>query len=119
MRLFQSPRRPLDVLNGLVELYDAGLREPLPLPLKTSFAWAEARRDGEDPIKAAQDIWKTTDFRKAENNEDAFKTVWGWRAPLETILGETRRGEEFNGEDTRLGALAMRSKLATWISRSL
>jgi exodeoxyribonuclease V gamma subunit len=108
MRLFQSPRKPLDVMKSLVALYDAGRCEPLPLPLKTSFAWAEARRDGDDPVNAAQDSWRSTDFRDAENSEEAYDTVWGWRAPLETILGEPRTGEEFSGEGTRLGALAMR-----------
>ena len=107
-RLFQSPRKPLDVLKDLVALYDTGRREPLPLPLKTSCAWAEARRDDDDPVEAAQDKWKTTSFHAGENDEPAHSRVWGKNAPLEKLLGEPRPGEEVSGEETRLGALAMR-----------
>ena len=31
---------PLTLLSGLVDLYDEGRRAPLPLPIKTPFAWA-------------------------------------------------------------------------------
>ena len=34
-----------ELLKDLVAIYDAGRREPLPLPLKTSFAWADARHN--------------------------------------------------------------------------
>jgi len=107
-RLFQAPRKPLDVLKDLVALYDTGRREPLTLPLKTSCAWAEARRDDDDPVEAAQDKWKTSSFHAGENDEPAHCKVWGRNAPLEKLLGEPRPGEEVSGEDTRLGALAMR-----------
>jgi exodeoxyribonuclease V gamma subunit len=107
-RLFQSPRKPLDVLKDLVALYDTGRREPLPLPLKTTGAWAEARRDDDDPVEAAQDKWKTTSFHPGENDEAAHSRVWGRNAPLEKLFGAPRPGEEVSGEDTRLGALAMR-----------
>ena len=33
---------PLDLLTDLVAIYDAGRREPIPLPIKTSYAWAVA-----------------------------------------------------------------------------
>ena len=39
----------VELLRDLVAIYDAGRREPLPLPLKTSYAWAEARHTGDDP----------------------------------------------------------------------
>jgi exodeoxyribonuclease V gamma subunit len=78
------------------------------LPLKTSCAWAEARRDDDDPVEAAQDKWKTTTFHAGENDEAAHSRVWGRNAPLEKLLGAPRPGDEVSGEDTRLGALAMR-----------
>jgi exodeoxyribonuclease V gamma subunit len=92
----------------LVALYDAGRREPLPLPLKTSCAWAEARRDGEDPYEAARAKWETSSFHTGESNERAHVRVWGDNAALDSLLGPPRPDEQTPGEDTRLGALAAR-----------
>ncbi|MEY8018079.1 exodeoxyribonuclease V subunit gamma [Mycobacterium servetii] len=107
-RLFVPPPDPVGVLRDLVALYDTGRREPLPLPLKTSCAWAEARRDGEDPRAAAQDKWRSTGFHPGDDAERAHVRVWGKGAPLSVLLGAPRPGEEAPGEDTRLGALAAR-----------
>lgn len=106
-RLFAPAPNPLAVLNSLVMIYDAGRREPLPLPLKTSYAWAAARRGGDDPVQAAQDVWPTNRF-DGEHAESAHRKVWGEKAPLERLLVAPRPGEEVTGEDTRLGALAVR-----------
>ncbi|BBX74906.1 exodeoxyribonuclease V subunit gamma [Mycobacterium shinjukuense] len=107
-RLFVPPPDPPAVLRELVSLYDAGRREPLPLPLKTSCAWAQARRDGADPYQPARDTWQTNRFRPGEDEAPAHVRVWGPHAPLEVLLASPRPGEEVAGEDTRLGALAAR-----------
>ncbi len=107
-RLFAPAPDPVAVLRDLVALYDAGRREPLPLPLKTSCAWAEARRDGDDPHEAARAKWGTNRFHTGENDERAHERVWGKRSALDSMLGPPRPGEEMPGEDTRLGALAAR-----------
>jgi exodeoxyribonuclease V gamma subunit len=107
-RLFAPPPDPVAVSRDLVALYDAGRREPLPLPLKTSCAWAEARRDGDDPLEAARDKWETTGFHTGEDAERAHVRVWGANAALARLLGPPRPDEEMPGEDTRLGALAAR-----------
>jgi exodeoxyribonuclease V gamma subunit len=107
-RLFTPPPHPVNVLRDLVALYDAGRREPLPLPLKTSYAWAEARADGDDPCEAAQAKWSTTRFHPGDQAERAHVRVWGQGAPLSVLLSAPRPGEEMPGEDTRLGALAAR-----------
>jgi len=107
-RFFVAPPDPVAVLRDLVALYDAGRREPLPLPLKTSCAWAEARRHGDDPRAAAQDKWRSTTFRPGDDAERAHVRVWGKRAPLSVLLVPPRAGEEVPGEDTRLGALSAR-----------
>jgi exodeoxyribonuclease V gamma subunit len=107
-RLFAPPPDPLTVLQSLVALYDAGRREPLPLPLKTSCAWAEARRDGDAPREPAQAKWEGTRFSPGEDAERAHVRVWGEHAPLSVLLGPPRPGEEMPTEDTRLGALAAR-----------
>lgn len=98
---------PLGLLADLVAIYDAGRREPLPLPLKSSFAWASARLMGDDPRDAARRRWKSARF-PAEDAEPAHVRVWGANAPFETLLGPVPPGEEVEGEDTRFGALAVR-----------
>lgn len=107
-RLFVPPPDPVAVLRALVLLYDAGRREPLPLPLKTSCAWAQARRDGQDPYPPARECWQTNRFRPGDDDAPAHVRAWGPRAPFEVLLGKPRAGEEVAGEETRLGALAAR-----------
>jgi exodeoxyribonuclease V gamma subunit len=97
---------PLTLLQDLVAVYDAGRREPLPLPLKSSFAWASARRD-DDPLEAARKKWKSGTYL-AEDAEPAHERVWGPRAPLERLLAPVPPGEAVEGETTRFGALAAR-----------
>jgi exodeoxyribonuclease V gamma subunit len=98
---------PLSLLKDLVAIYDAGRREPLPLPLKTSFAWAGARKLADDPLEAARKKWKSAMY-PAEDAMPAHERVWGPRAPLERLLGPVPPGEAVEGENTRLGALSAR-----------
>lgn len=107
-RLLGPPPDPGATLRDLVRLYDAGRREPLPLPVRTSFAWAEARHCGNDPARAAGWRWHSQNHFHGEDAEPAHEKVWGRRAPLAVLLGAPHLGEEFGGEDTRLGALAAR-----------
>jgi exodeoxyribonuclease V gamma subunit len=104
-RLWKSPPDPVAVLADLVAIYDAGRREPLPLPLPTSYAWAEARRAVEDPLDAARRAWGG---KYGDCTDAPHVKVWGPSAPLEKILGTPHPGEEVTGEGTRLGALALR-----------
>jgi exodeoxyribonuclease V gamma subunit len=107
-RLLGPPAdEPLGLLVDLVALYDAGRREPLPLPLKSSFAWASARRQGDDPLDAARKKWRSATY-PAEDAEPAHVRVWGPNAPLEKLLVPASDDELMPGEDTRLGALAAR-----------
>jgi exodeoxyribonuclease V gamma subunit len=105
---FRAPTDPLAVLRDLVALFDAGHREPLPLPLKTSYAWAEKRYKGRDPVKYARSKWESNNFHVGDDAERAHVRVWGPRAPFEVLLGPPEQGLEMAGEDTRLGALAAR-----------
>ena len=102
-----ADEEPLGLLNDLVAIYDAGRREPLPLPLKTSFAWASARHQGDEPLEAARKKWRSSMY-PADDAEPAHGRVWGERAPLERLLGPVPSGERAEGEATRLGALAAR-----------
>ena len=95
------------LLADLVAVHDAGRREPLPLPLKTSFAWVEARRTGADVVAAAERRWLSRRY-DGENADRAHVRVWGAGAPLQALLGPPGPGEEWPGEQTRLGAYAAR-----------
>ena len=64
----------------------------LPLPLKTSFAWASARHQTDQPpVEAALKKWKSGMY-PAEDAERAHEQVWGERAPLERLLGPVPAG---------------------------
>jgi exodeoxyribonuclease V gamma subunit len=98
----------VDLLRDLVAIYDAGRREPIPLPLKTSYAWAGARSSGGDPVYQAGFRWKSNDNFRGEDKQPAHARAWGPGAPLSDLLQPVRPGEEVRGENTRLGAYAAR-----------
>jgi exodeoxyribonuclease V gamma subunit len=102
-----ADRAPDVLLRDLVGVYDAGRREPLPLPVKTSFAWASARHLGDDPMPAAEKRWRSSRF-PGEDADPAQIRVWGEHAPLSALLGPPRDDEAVEGEATRLGAWAAR-----------
>ncbi|MEO6794567.1 MAG: exodeoxyribonuclease V subunit gamma [Mycobacterium sp.] len=104
-RTLAPPVDPIAALGDLVAIYDAGRREPLPLPLSTSYAWADARRTAEDPVGAARAAWGG---KYGERDRPAHVKVWGGGAGLDKLLDAPRPGEEVTGEATRLGALAVR-----------
>ena len=97
----------VEVLRELVAIYDAGRREPLPLPVKTSYAWAVARHAGDDPVKAAGYRWRSGLY-PGEDQSPAHVRAWGKDARLSDLMTPLRPGEEFDSEDNRLGAYACR-----------
>ena len=104
-----SPNVPaIDLLRDLVAIYDAGRREPIPLPLKTSFAWAEAAMSGGDSFYAANFHWRSNDNFPGEDKHPPHARAWRSGAPLSDLLEPVRPGEEYPGEKTRLGAYAAR-----------
>ncbi len=66
---------PVSVLRDLVALYDAGRREPIPLPIKTSYAWAAARHKGTDPRRRRGRSGQLRGPRRGR--EPAHEQVWG------------------------------------------
>ncbi|GAB5898419.1 exodeoxyribonuclease V subunit gamma [Mycolicibacterium mageritense] len=101
------PDDPVALLADLVAIYDAGRREPLPLPVKTSFAWAEARHAGDDPERAAGYRWRTNKY-PGEDQEPAHERAFGRGAWLRDLMQPVRPGEDVEGETNRLGAYAAR-----------
>ena len=110
VRMFRPPEDATAALRDIVAIFDAGRREPLPLPLKTSCAWAQKRHEGRDPRWYANSNWESprnTTF--GEDAAEAHVEVWGRNVPLTTLLAaKPRPGEEVDGEESRLGALAAR-----------
>ena len=104
-------------LRELVDVYDRGMREPLPLPVKTACAYAEAsalRRQGMnvDPVWKATQVWKTDRFAPhgipGEDADASHVRVFGEAAPIEVLLTEPRVDESWNDEPHRLGQYAWR-----------
>ncbi|OBB84637.1 exodeoxyribonuclease V subunit gamma [Mycolicibacterium peregrinum] len=80
------PDNPVELLADLVAIYDAGRREPLPLPIKTSYAWAAARHAGDDPEREAGFRWRSGKF-PGEDEAPAHVRAWGRSAPLSRLVG--------------------------------
>ena len=75
---------PLSLLTALVDLFDEGRRAPLELPLKTSFAWASALRQGQDPKPEALKKWKSSRY-PGEDADPAHIRVWGEHLDLDRL----------------------------------
>ena len=87
--------RAAEWLRELVELRDLGLRQPLPAPIGTACAWAEAhlselRGDDRSPTHAAAREWVTDPNNSygitGEDADAAHVRVYGERAPLQALL---------------------------------
>ncbi len=87
--------RALDWLRDLVSMCDLGLTMPVPAPVKTACAWAEAharalRGDDLSPERAAAREWVTDPDNRfgitGEDDEAAHRQVYGDRAPLQRLV---------------------------------
>ncbi|HEU0315856.1 MAG TPA: hypothetical protein VFR49_00925, partial [Solirubrobacteraceae bacterium] len=67
----------LDQLTALVDLFDRGMREPLPLYCATSGAFAEAEATGRDGISAARAAWTSAWNFDREDRELEHQLVLG------------------------------------------
>jgi exodeoxyribonuclease V gamma subunit len=76
-----SPNDATALLRDLVTMYDDGRRHPLPLPIKTSYAWASARHVGDEPAQAASYRWRN------ERDDPAVERVWGRDPELGELIG--------------------------------
>ena len=95
-----------ELLADLVRLHDAGMRAPLPLPLKTGEAWARHARNPRVARGKAEKEWAKDTF-SPENADPWHVRVWGPDLPLGDLLAATPLpGEERDDQRSRLGALA-------------
>jgi exodeoxyribonuclease V gamma subunit len=105
-----APADPLGVLADLVDLYDRGMCEPLPVAARTSAAYAATRLGGgsvEQALESAGREWRTDVGGEREDRHARY--VWGSAAALTDLLrASAGEGEQWPGETTRFGALACR-----------
>jgi exodeoxyribonuclease V gamma subunit len=83
--LGRSAEAAVDLLTDLVAIYDEGRREPLPLPVKTSYAWAEAKHGHGDPERSAMYRWRT-DRYPGEDQEPAHERAFGKGVWLSALI---------------------------------
>ncbi|MGY1751509.1 exodeoxyribonuclease V subunit gamma [Blastococcus sp. SYSU D01042] len=105
-----APAGARSVLADLLDLYDRGMCEPLPLAVKTSWAYAGARLEGQDADRAldgARKEWQRDGGGEHEDRSHRF--VWGERPAFDQLVAAAPGdGEAWAGETTRFGALACR-----------
>jgi exodeoxyribonuclease V gamma subunit len=100
-----SASRATATLAELVELYRAGLCEPLPLPTVSGCTYATVRRGGAEPAVALDEaLRKWTSGAGAERADDAHVRAWGPGAGPEVLTGPGEPG----AEPSRFGSLALR-----------
>ena len=100
-------------LRALVELYLRGMREPLPLFLRTSAAWATAAAEGKEPVRTASGAWASDYNFDKEDKEAEHVLVLGGGLPFRSLLDRAGAPRADEGawapaEPTRFGVYAHR-----------
>jgi exodeoxyribonuclease V gamma subunit len=101
-------------LGVLVDLYERGMAEPLPVYCATSAAWAVASRRGEDPLREARLRWASAyDEVQGECADPEHELVVGSATPFDRLLGPAAEEDETGpgwdcSERSRFGRLALR-----------
>jgi exodeoxyribonuclease V gamma subunit len=100
-------------LSLLIDLYERGMREPLPIACDTSAAYAQAVAAGEDGPAAAREAWETVFRFDKEDRNPEHVLVHGEAVPLARLLEPRPRDDEQGpgwdeAETTRFGRYAMR-----------
>jgi exodeoxyribonuclease V gamma subunit len=100
-------------LEVLVDLFDRGMREPLPMACETTAAYAQAVANQNDPEDAAAGVWTSSFTFGKEDREPEHVLVRGGVATLAEVLAETPRADEevtgwVSTEPTRFGRYAHR-----------
>ena len=85
-----APEVALERLDALVELFDEGRREPLPIACKSSAAYAEALHNGSDPVKAATGEWDGPWNFAGEGEDLEHALAFGGVLPFDELLGSYR-----------------------------
>ena len=103
----------LKQLAVLLDLYDRGMREPLPLACDASAAYAHAVAAGEDyetAQAAARNAWETVFRFDKEDRQPEHMLIYGDAVPLTRLLEDGPRDDEGweEAETSRFGRCALR-----------
>lgn len=106
-------RAALAHLAVLVDLYQRGMREPLPLYCLSSAAYAEAAVAGGDPVAAGRDAWTSVWRIPKEDRQLDHQLVLGGVRSFDELLTQPPSTHEQGpgwemSETTRLGRCARR-----------
>jgi exodeoxyribonuclease V gamma subunit len=96
------PPDPLDALRTLVGIYDAGLREPLPIATATSHEYADRRSRGGSVDEATDAAAKEWSSRFGEMHDPHLAYVYGAGPGFARLTVERADGDE----PTRFAQLA-------------
>ena len=102
-----------EILRGLIDVYDRGMREALPIGCLSAAAYAAAARRGADPVAAARGAWESAWRFDREDREPDHLLVLGGERTIEQLLAAVPRGDEAGDgwdmtETTRFGRYARR-----------
>ena len=100
-------------LATLIDLYDRGMREPLPLACMTSAAYAAAAHHGGDAEKAARNEWESGWAFPKEDADLEHQLVRGDISSFDDLTAEPPRADEQgegwdDTETTRFGRYSVR-----------
>jgi len=103
-------RAALEQLAVLIDLYDRGMREPLPLSSDASAAYARAAAGGQDGTDAADKAWTSTFDYPKEDRAPEHVLVYGREISLSELLAPSPREDEnwYPDEASRFGVYARR-----------
>jgi exodeoxyribonuclease V gamma subunit len=97
-------------LEGLLELYDRGLREPLPLYCNTSAAYAQAVVGGADAVAAGRGAWESPWAFDKEDKEAEHQLVLGGVRRFDELL--TAQSCDAGGENGAIDEAGRFGRLA-------
>lgn len=100
-------------LATLVDLYDRGMREPLPLACLASAAYARAAARGKDPQPAARKQWESAFAFEGEDRQREHEIAFGGVVAFADLLARPPRDDERGDgwderETSRFGRCARR-----------
>ena len=96
-------------LEVLIDLYDRGMREPLPMACDASAAYAAA--GAKDPVAAGRAAWESAWNFEKEDRQLEHQLVYGGVVAFDELLAEEPRADEVweaFSDPTRFGRYARR-----------